>query len=160
MQSCSLNVTCKPEVSNWILTITNRTGSSQDKLCHKQMHISKFFSRVHLFSSHQQNQSLHKHKTKHTCYTHSWRVSPFNSSPVKRTHKARTCWYRRLFCLNYQYQISQMEQKMKPIWVVDHIGNTAGVDKSDQMITYLPLHRKKVKRSKKLFLHLLALVMI
>ena len=27
------------------------------------------------------------------------RVSPFNITPVKRAHKARTCWYRRPFRL-------------------------------------------------------------
>ena len=59
-----------------------------------------------------------------------------------------------------QQKRSQTEQKMKPACVVDYIGNMAGVDKSDQMISYLPLHRKTVKWWKKLFLHLLTLVMI
>nr|KAG5696698.1 hypothetical protein BaRGS_012067 [Batillaria attramentaria] len=36
----------------------------------------------------------------------------------------------------------------------------AGVDKSDQMISYLPLHRKTIKWWKKLSFHLLTLTMI
>ena len=59
-----------------------------------------------------------------------------------------------------QQKRSWTEQKMKPVCVIDYIGNMAGVGKSDQMISYLPLHRKTVKWWKKLLLHLLTLVMI
>ena len=55
---------------------------------------------------------------------------------------------------------SQTERKDKPLCVVDYISNMADVDKSDQMISYLPLHRKTVKWWKKLTFHLLTLVMI
>ncbi|XP_070205714.1 piggyBac transposable element-derived protein 4-like [Littorina saxatilis] len=51
-------------------------------------------------------------------------------------------------------------QKDKPECVVEYIHNMAGVDKSDQMISYLPLHRKTCKWWKKLAFHLLTLVMI
>lgn len=55
---------------------------------------------------------------------------------------------------------SRMEEKRKPVSVVDYIANMVGVDKSDQMISYLPLHPKTVKWWKKLVLHLMTLVMI
>ena len=41
-------------------------------------------------------------------------VSPFSITPVKRAHKARTCWYHRPFCLIYQYQVK--EKKKKKEW--------------------------------------------
>ena len=41
------------------------------------------------------------------------RVSPFNITPVKRAHKARTCWYRRPFRLIYRYQIKEKKEKEK-----------------------------------------------
>ena len=79
-------------VSNWILMSCqpHRVTSGQSNSSYKQMHISQFFS--YIYKPFVKNQSLHKHKTKHT-YTNI-RVSPFSISPVKRAHKARTCCYR------------------------------------------------------------------
>ena len=59
-----------------------------------------------------QNQSLHKHKTYiHKHQTQIFEVSPFNITPVKRAHKARTCWYRRPFRLIYRYQVKEKYKK-------------------------------------------------
>lgn len=55
---------------------------------------------------------------------------------------------------------SRQERKRKPTATVDYINHMAGVDHSDQLISYLPLHRKTVKWWKKLVLHLLTVVMI
>ena len=55
---------------------------------------------------------------------------------------------------------SRTEEKRKPVCIVDYTANMAGVDKFDQMISYLPFHHKTVKWRKKLVLHLLTLVMI
>ena len=46
-----------------------------------------------------------------TSDTNFQRVSPFNITPVKRAHKARTCWYRRPFRLIYQYQLKEKYKK-------------------------------------------------
>lgn len=55
---------------------------------------------------------------------------------------------------------SRTENKQKPIVVVDYIGNMAGVDHSDQMVSYMPMHRKTIKWWKKLAFHFLTLTMI
>lgn len=55
---------------------------------------------------------------------------------------------------------SRAEEKNKPNAVVDYIGNMAGVDHSDQMIAYMPMHRKTIKWWKKLAFHLITLIMI
>lgn len=52
------------------------------------------------------------------------------------------------------------ERKRKPDAVIDYIHNMAGVDHSDQMISYMPLHRKTLKWWRKLAFHLITLVMI
>ena len=107
--------------SNWILMSVNHSGSPQDS---QTQVISKY---TFLNSSHilyiyistlcqvnLQNQSLHKHKTfmyTQTSDTNFRRVSPFNITPVKRAHKARTCWYCRPFCLIYQYQVKEKYKK-------------------------------------------------
>ena len=54
------------------------------------MHTSKLFSYIHT-------------QTSNTNYR---RVSPFNITPVRRAHKARTCWYRRPIHLIYRHQIN------------------------------------------------------
>ena len=61
-----------------------------------------------------QNQSLCKHETYMNPQTSDkffWRVSPFNITPVKRAHKAKTCWYHRPFHLIYQYQVKEKYKK-------------------------------------------------
>ena len=35
-----------------------------------------------------------------------------NITSVKRAHKARTCWYRRPFCLIYRYQVKEKHKKI------------------------------------------------
>ena len=70
------------------------------KLCHKQ---------IYILSSQEgpQNQSLHKHITKYITYTNIWKASPFNITPVKRTHRSRTCWNSWPFHLIYWHQITE-----------------------------------------------------
>ena len=48
-----------------------------------------------------------------TSDTNFRRVSPFNITPVKRAHKARTCWYRRPFRLIYRYQVKEKRKEKK-----------------------------------------------
>ena len=55
---------------------------------------------------------------------------------------------------------TRTERKQKPVAVMDYTKNMAGVDLSDQLISYLPLHRKTIKWWKKLTFHLLTLTMI
>lgn len=50
--------------------------------------------------------------------------------------------------------------KEKPKAVQDYIINMAGVDKSDQLMAYMPLNRKTLKWWKKLFFHLFTLSLI
>ena len=91
--------------SNWILLCCqpHRVTSGQPNSGHKQTHISQLFSYYisTLCQVNLQNQSLCKHKTSDTNFR---RVSPFNITPVKRAHKARTCWYHQPFRLIYRYQ--------------------------------------------------------
>lgn len=54
----------------------------------------------------------------------------------------------------------RFEQKEKPAAVISYIANMAGVDQSDQLLSYFPMHRKSCKWWKKPFFHLLTLVMI
>ena len=56
--------------------------------------------------------------------------------------------------------VSRAETKMKPDVVIDYTKFMKGVDHSDQMVSYLPLHRKTLKWWKKLTFHLLTLVMV
>ena len=56
---------------------------------------------------------------------------------------------------------ARYELKQKPIAVVNYISKMAGVDHSDQLISYFPMHCKSVKWwKKKPFFHLLTTVMI
>ena len=103
---------------NWILVSCqrDRVTSRQSNSGHKQTHIFKLFS-LYLSALCQvslHNQSLRKHKTytnTQTSDTNFRRVSPFNITPVKRAHKARTCWYRRPFPLIYRYQVKEKYKK-------------------------------------------------
>ena len=123
--------------SNWILMSCqpHRVTSGQSNSGHKQIHVSKSLSFLtyistlcqvfsHIYqpsvkSSHIYInpfvKSIYKtnHKSKHTQTwdTNFWRVSPFNITTVKRAHKARTCWYRRPFCLIYWYQVKEKLKK-------------------------------------------------
>ncbi|KAK7504155.1 hypothetical protein BaRGS_00004459 [Batillaria attramentaria] len=54
----------------------------------------------------------------------------------------------------------RFELKEKPRCVVNYIQHMAGVDNSDQLISYLPMHRKTLKWWKKPFFHLLTLTTI
>ena len=45
----------------------------------------------------------------------------------------------------------------KPIVVADYTSNMCGVDKSDQLLAYVPMNRRRVKWWKKVFMHLYAL---
>ena len=97
--------------SNWILMSCqpHRVTSGQSNSGHKQIHISKLF--LHIYQP-----SLKSiYKTNHfvnikPSYTNI-RVSPFNITPVKRAHKARTCWYRRPFRLIYRYHDKEKYKK-------------------------------------------------
>ena len=51
-------------------------------------------------------------------------------------------------------------EKQKPVCNIDYTANMCGVDHSDQMLAYAPLHRKTVKWWKKLAFHLLTLAMV
>ncbi|KAK7097638.1 piggyBac transposable element-derived protein 4-like [Littorina saxatilis] len=55
---------------------------------------------------------------------------------------------------------ARYELKRKPLAVIDYISNMAGVDHSDQLISYFPMHRKSVKWWKKPFFHLMTMIMI
>ena len=55
---------------------------------------------------------------------------------------------------------SRSQRKMKPVATQDYILHMAGVDKSDQLLSYQPMHRRTLKWWKKLFFHLLTLVVI
>ena len=98
--------------SNWILMSCrpHRVTSGQPNSGHKQTHISQLFSYYisTLCQVNLQNQSLCKHKTSDTNFR---RVSPFNITPVKRAHKARTCWYHQPFRLIYRYQVKEKRKK-------------------------------------------------
>ena len=106
---------------NWILIPCqpHRVTSGQSNSGHKQIHISKLFSHIYIQSS---VKSIYKtnHFTniKHTIwYIHKHQTQifkelvPFNITPVKRAHKARTCWYRRPCCLIYRYQVKEKYKK-------------------------------------------------
>ena len=93
----------------------HRVTSGQSNSGHKQIHISKLFSHIYInFLSSQSTKSITS-QTKNihtqTSDTNFWRVSPFNITPVKRAHKARTCWYRRPFRLIYWYQVKEKYKK-------------------------------------------------
>ncbi|KAL8617710.1 hypothetical protein ACOMHN_039658 [Nucella lapillus] len=51
-------------------------------------------------------------------------------------------------------------QKLKQEAVQDYIDHMAGVDKSDQLMSYTPFHRKTMKWWKKMFFHLFTLSII
>lgn len=55
---------------------------------------------------------------------------------------------------------ARFENKQKPRAIIDYIQNMAGVDQSDQLIGYFPMHRKTMKWRKKTFFHLLTLCTI
>ena len=48
----------------------------------------------------------------------------------------------------------------KPAAVADYTKNMCGVDKSDQMMAYMPLQRRSVKWWKKVFIHLFTLTLV
>ena len=54
----------------------------------------------------------------------------------------------------------RFEEKEKPKAVISYIQNMAGVDQSDQLIAYFPMHRKSLKWWKKPCFHLLTLCTI
>ncbi|KAL8587389.1 hypothetical protein ACOMHN_062123 [Nucella lapillus] len=55
---------------------------------------------------------------------------------------------------------NRSNQKLKPEAVQDYIDHMAGVDKSDQLMSYTPFHRKTMKWWKKMFFHLFTLSII
>ena len=59
-----------------------------------------------------------------------------------------------------QEHTTRTETKQKPTAVIDYIKNMAGVDLSDQLLSYMPFHCKTVKWWKKLAFHLLTLIFI
>ena len=67
----------------------HRVTSGQSNSGHKQIHISKLFSRTYRPSVTSQTQNIHTQ----TSNANFRRVSPFSTTHVKRAHKARTCWY-------------------------------------------------------------------
>ena len=105
----------KPSSSNWILMSRqpHRVTSGKSNSGHKQIHISKLFSHMHQPSVKSIYKTNHFTNIKHTqtSDTNFRRVSPFNIIPVKRAHKARTCWYCRPFSLIYRYQVKEKYKK-------------------------------------------------
>ena len=90
----------------------HRVTSGQSNSGHKQIHISKLFSHIYqpsVKSIYETNHFANIHTQ--TSDTNFRRVSPFNITPVKRTHKARTCRYRRPFRLIYRYQVKEKYKK-------------------------------------------------
>ena len=81
----------------------HRVTSGQSNSGHKQIHISKLFSYIYIDLLSSQSTKPITSQTD----TNFRRVSPFNITPVKRAHKARTCWYCRPFSLVYQYHIKE-----------------------------------------------------
>ena len=61
---------------------------------------------------------------------------------------------------NMREVVTRVERKQKPECNLDYTKNMAGVDHSDQMIAYAPLHRKTIKWWKKLSFHLITLAMV
>ena len=55
---------------------------------------------------------------------------------------------------------SRSQDKQKAKAVADYISNMAGVDHSNQMVSYMPMHWKTIKWWKKLAFHLITLTMI
>ena len=97
--------------SNWILMSCqpHRVTSGQSNSGHKQIHISKLFLHLYQPSLKSIYKTNHFANIKHT-YTNI-RFSPFNITPVKRAHKARTCWYCRPFRLIYRYNDKEKYKK-------------------------------------------------
>ena len=101
--------------SNWILMSCqpHRITSGQSNSGHKQIHISTLLTYIStLCQVSLQNQSLRKHKT----YIHKHQTQIFEEfvssiTPVKRTHKARTCWYCQPFRLIYRSQVKEIYKK-------------------------------------------------
>lgn len=52
------------------------------------------------------------------------------------------------------------QEKQKPVCVSSYTKNMCGVDQSDQLMSYLPLARRTLKWSKKVFMHLLTLSIV
>ena len=98
--------------SNWILmSQPHRVTSGQSNSGHKQINISKLFSHMYQPSAKSIYTSQIRNIHTQTSDTNFRRVSLFNITPVKRAHKAWTCWYRRPFRLIYQYQVKQKYKK-------------------------------------------------
>ena len=99
--------------SNWILTSCqpHRVTSRHSNSAQKQIHLSKLlFSRIIIYqpsvksiykTNHFTNINDKTYMNTQTSHINFQRVSPFNITPVKRVHKARTCWYRQPFHLIY-----------------------------------------------------------
>ena len=122
----------------------HRVTSGRSNPGHKQMHMSKLFWRIyqpsvksvyktnhftnitHTIHKRQTQTSdtniRHKHQTQ-TSDTNFRRVSPFSITPVKRAHKARTCWYRQPFRLIYRYHVIRNRQiQYKHIFYINTYG--------------------------------------
>jgi len=92
----------------------HRVTSGQSHSSHKQMHISKLFSHMYQPSVKSIYKTNHFTNIKHAYANIRHKllsVSPFNITPVKRAHKARTCWYPRPFHLIYWYQVKEKHRK-------------------------------------------------
>ena len=109
----------------------HRVTSGQSDSGHKQMHISKLFSYVYksfVKSVHKTNHFANLKQKIHaqTSDTNFRRVRPFVITPVKRAHKARTCWYHWSFRLIHRYQIKERENiDREPVsfaWEHTHAG--------------------------------------
>ena len=104
--------------SYWILTSCqpHRVTPGQSNSGHKQIHISKLFSHIYInpLSSQStkpitsQTQNIPKHQTQ------IFDVSPFNITPLKRAHRARTCWYHQhnsVYCWSFVWYIGKKKQE-------------------------------------------------
>ena len=87
-----------------------RVTPGQSNSGHKQI---TFLNSSHICQVNLPNQSLHKHETyihKHQTIKNFLKLVP-SILPVKRAHKARTCWYRRPFPVICQYQVKEKYKK-------------------------------------------------
>ena len=98
-------------VSNWILTShqPHRVTSAQaNSVISKYAHFKTLLIYINLCQVNPRNQLLCNMKQNihmRTSNTNFRRVSPSNITPVRRAHKARTCWYYQPFHLIYWYKI-------------------------------------------------------
>ena len=100
--------------SGWILTSCQPCSHLRMiKRCH--MHSSKpllidkpFLKSIYTINPYT---NLTQNIQTQTLNTNFQRVSPFNISPVKRTHEAKTCWYHQPFRLIYWHQIKDKHKQ-------------------------------------------------